>query len=228
MKLVMAVDVGSTSARAGLFASSGQCLSRTKAEFATARPQPDHAKHSSEEIWASVCAASRAALHQARAEPGAVGGLAFDAACSLAVFDRAGRPVSASTTRDDSWNVVMWADHRAEAEAEEITATGHRALAYVGGVMSPEMQLPKLLWLKRHLPESWTRMGLAFDLADFLAWCATGRVAMSACTVTCKWAFLGHEEEGWQTDLLDQIGLKDFRARVGLPDRPAPVGAPLG
>src|SRR3954451_17684072 len=165
MPLVMAVDVGSTSARAGLFDPAGRCLSRTTADFATSRPAPDHAEHSSAEIWAAVCAASRAALVQAGAEPGAVTGLAFDAACSLAVFDASGRPVTVSTTRDDHWNVVMWADHRAEAEAAEITATGHRALRHVGGVMSPEMQLPKLLWLKRYLPESWARMGLAFDLA---------------------------------------------------------------
>ena len=59
----------------------------------------------------------------------------------------------------------MWADHRAIAEAEEITATGHRALRHVGGVMSPEMELPKLLWLKRNLPGSWDRMALALDLA---------------------------------------------------------------
>jgi FGGY-family pentulose kinase len=228
MTLVMAVDVGSTSARAGLFDPTGNCLSRTTAEFTTSRPLLDYAEHSSDEIWASVCAASRAALRQAGAEPGVVGGLAFDAACSLAVFDSAGWPVSVSTTRNDRWNVVMWADHRAEAEAEEITATGHRALQYVGGVMSPEMQLPKLLWLKRHVPESWARIGLAFDLADFLAWRATGRVTMSACTVTCKWAFLGHEKQGWQPDLLDRIGLQDFRARVGLPDRSAPIGAALG
>ena len=62
----------------------------------------------------------------------------------------------------------MWADHRAVTEAEEITATDHRVLDYVGGVMSPEMQLPKLLWLKRHLPQTWPRYGLALDLADFL------------------------------------------------------------
>ena len=116
-----------------------------------------------------------------------VAGLAFDATCSLALFDAAGRPVTVSTTGDDAWNVVMWADHRAVAEAAEITATGHRALDYVGGAMSPEMELPKLLWLKRHLPHAWERYGLALDLADFLTWRATGRVAVSACTVTCKW-----------------------------------------
>lgn len=45
-------------------------------------------------------------------------------------------------------NVVMWMDHRAAEQAARITSTGHRVLSRVGGVMSPEMQPPKLLWLK--------------------------------------------------------------------------------
>lgn len=225
MSLVVAVDVGSSSARAGLFDASGRCLGRAVAPFTTARPLPHHAEHAFDEIWQAVCTTVRGVAHANAAD---VSGLAFDATCSLAVFDRSGAPVAVSSTGDDRWNVVMWADHRATAEAEEITATGHRSLRHVGGVMSPEMQLPKLLWLKRHLPASWARMGLAFDLADALAWRACGRVAMSACTVTCKWAFLNHETPGWQQDLLDRIGLDDFRARTGLPDRPEPIGAPLG
>ena len=49
------------------------------------------------------------------------------------------------------------------------------------------MQIPKLMWLKRHLPASWARTALAFDLADFLAWHATGNPARSQCTLACKW-----------------------------------------
>jgi ribulose kinase len=151
--------------------------------------------------------------------------LAFDATCSLVALDAEGRPVTVSTTGRDEWNVVMWADHRAIAEAEEITATGHRALAYVGGTMSPEMELPKLLWLKRHLPQAWTRYGLALDLTDFLTWRASGRIAVSACTITCKWTYLNHEEPGWQSDLLDVIGLSDLPVRAHLPAATVPIGS---
>lgn len=49
---------------------------------------------------------------------------------------------------DTEKNVVMWMDHRAAEQAARITNTGHRVLSRVGGVMSPEMQPPKLLWLK--------------------------------------------------------------------------------
>lgn len=45
-------------------------------------------------------------------------------------------------------NVVMWMDHRAEDQASRITNSNHEVLSRVGGVMSPEMQPPKLLWLK--------------------------------------------------------------------------------
>jgi FGGY-family pentulose kinase len=225
---VVAVDVGSTSARAGVFDARGHRLARAEHAFAVERPLPDHAEHSSEEIWRAVCAATRSALASAHVPRHEVAGLAFDATCSLAMFDANGRPVTVSTTQRDEWNVVMWADHRALAEAEEITATRHRALDYVGGTMSPEMELPKLLWLKRHLPQAWSRCGLALDLADFLAWRATGNVAVSACTITCKWTYLNHESPGWQADLFHAIGLDDLPARARLPERAHAIGSVAG
>src|SRR5206468_6143099 len=90
------------------------------------------------------------------------------------------------------------------------------------------MELPKLLWLKHHLPQAWARYGLALDLTDFLTWRASGRIAVSACTITCKWTYLNHEEPGWQADLLDAIGLSDLRARAQLPPRPFPIGSVAG
>src|SRR5204863_1698382 len=110
----------------------------------------------------------------------------------------------------------------------EITATGHRVLDYVGGVMSPEMELPKLLWLKRRLPNVWSRYALALDLADFLTWKTTGKVAASACTLTCKWTYLNHEPNGWQHDLLERIGLADLPTRASLPKSAMPIGAVAG
>jgi D-ribulokinase len=65
-------------------------------------------------------------------------------------------------------------DHRAQAEAEEINAGGHPVLDYVGGRISPEMETPKLLWLARHLPQSFAGAAQFFDLSDYLTWRATG------------------------------------------------------
>ena len=42
----------------------------------------------------------------------------------------------------------MWLDHRAITQVHRINETKHSVLQCVGGVMSVEMQAPKLLWLK--------------------------------------------------------------------------------
>lgn len=37
---------------------------------------------------------------------------------------------------EGEWNVILWADHRAEEEAEGINGTGEGVLGFVGGTMS--------------------------------------------------------------------------------------------
>ncbi len=114
-------------------------------------------------------------------------------------------------------------DHRAIAQAERINATGHAVLRYVGGVISPEMETPKLLWLRERLPGSFARAARFLDLADFLGYRATGNDVRSLCTTACKWTYLGHED-GWDESYFRQIGLgvlaDEGFARVGRSVRP--------
>jgi len=159
----------------------------------------------------------------------AVKGLGFDATCSLVVLASDGAPVTVSGSGDPQRNVIVWMDHRAVGEAREINDTGDEVLRYVGGSISPEMEVPKLLWLKRRLRRSFDAAGHFFDLADFLSWRATGSLQRSMCTVTCKWNFLAHEKR-WSAPYFQRVGLEDFvaenYARIGT-DIIAP-GSPVG
>src|SRR3972149_5817889 len=121
-------------------------------------------------------------------------------------LDAAGRPISVSPSGDRRRNVIVWMDHRAVGEARAIDETGDDMLRYVGGKISPEMEMPKLLWLKKHKPAAFDAAGHFFDLADFLTWRATGSLARSVCTVTCKWTYLAHEGR-WNDAFLTEIGL---------------------
>lgn len=225
---VMAVDVGTGSARAGVFDAAGRLLGRAEQPILLNRPLPDHAEQSSADIWAAVGIAARRAVELSGLPAAAIRGVAFDATCSTVCLDAEGRPVCVSTSGEPQWDVVVWLDHRAVAEAEECTATGHKVLDFIGGTMSPEMATPKLAWLKRHLPASWRRIGMTFDLADFLSWRACGSNDRSECTVTCKWAYLAHENPGWQQDFFAAMGLDDLVAKGALPPRAVPIGRDLG
>jgi D-ribulokinase len=203
------VDVGTSSARAGVFDETGTLLATARHPIAVWHDAGDIVEQSSSDIWAACVASVRAAMAEAALPPDAVGGIGFDATCSLVVLDRAAEPLTVSTSGDNKRNVIVWMDHRATAEARLVNDTRDDVLRYVGGSISPEMEIPKILWLKRHLPASYAAAGHFFDLADYLSFCATGSTARSVCTVTCKWNFLAHEHR-WSDSYFQRIGLGDF------------------
>src|SRR5213595_520646 len=168
-------------------------------------------------------------MQEAAVPPSAVKGLGFDATCSLVVLDAGARPLTVSSSGDDRRNVIVWMDHRAMTEARGVNETQDDVLRYVGGSISPEMEIPKLLWLKRHLPSTYRSAGHFFDLADYLSFRATGSVARSICTVVCKWNYLAHDQR-WSRSYFERIGLGDLAsdnyAKIGT-EIVAP-GTPLG
>lgn len=226
--LIVAVDIGTGSARAGVFDQGGAMLARAEHPIAMNRPCENHAEHDSEDIWRAVCIAVRVACEMAGVGASRVATIGFDATCSLVVRDGNGEPLAVSGGEDPRWDTIVWLDHRALVEADLCTATRHPVLDHSGRVMSPEMEMPKLMWLKRHQPNQWATAGYFFDLADFMTWKATGSLARSRCTLTAKWNYLAHEADGWCEDYLAAIDLTDLRERGSLPKETLPVGALVG
>ena len=209
--LLLGIDVGTGSARAGLFTPDGALAGRGEEPIRTWQTTPHHVEQSSDDIWRAVCTSVRRALAESGARPDAVVGIGFDATCSLVAIDADGKPVGVSVDGGDERNVVVWMDHRAVGDAAEINAGGYAVLDYVGGVISPEMETPKLRWLKRELPRTWQRTARWFDLPDYLTWRATGSEDRSLCSTVCKWTYLGHERR-WDPSYFDAIGLADLTA----------------
>ena len=200
------IDVGTGSARAGVFDAQGRLLASAKRAITLWQDAGDVVEQSSDQIWAAVCGAVREAVAAAGIAAADVAGIGFDATCSLVAVKADGAPVSVSASGDAQRNIIVWMDHRAAGEAAEINAGTHAVLRYVGGRISPEMETPKLLWLQRNLPASFAAADHFFDLADYLTWRATGSLARSVCTVTCKWTYLAHEGR-WDAAYFRAIGL---------------------
>jgi len=159
-------------------------------------------------------------------ETSSVRGIGFDATCSLVARAVDNSPVAVGPEGDDRWDTILWMDHRAKSEAEEVAALIE--LAEAADVCSPEMQVPKAMWLKRRLPESWARIGHLFDLVDFLTWQASGSLARSHCALACKWLYRSDVPPSWRHDLLARLGLDDLLERGRLPESGVPAGTDLG
>lgn len=133
---VVAVDIGTGSARAGVFDVRGRLLAKAEHPIVMNRPRENHAEHDSEDIWSAACTAVRRAVEQSGIAAASVGAIGFDATCSLVVRDIEGRQLSVSTGGDRRFDTIVWLDHRALKEADFCTATEHRVLEHSGHVMS--------------------------------------------------------------------------------------------
>lgn len=211
------VDVGSASVRAAVFDAAGNRLGDVTRPIRQFNPRRDHFEQSSGDIWQQTCAVVREAVASSKATVAAIG---FDATCSLVAVG-----ASVAEDGDPERDIIMWMDHRAVAEATQINATHDPALAYVGGDVSVEMELPKILWLRRRFPERHASVRRYFDLADYLVWRATGADVASVCTLTCKWNYLAHEHR-FSESLLNTVGMLDLLPKV--PAEVRPLGSAAG
>jgi FGGY-family pentulose kinase len=219
----LGIDVGTGSVRAAIFDVRGARLGMASAPIQVWRPEADFVEQSSDDIWAAAGRAVRAALSEAGLAGSQIAGIGFDATCSLVLLDANDRPVSVSPTARTEQNVMVWMDHRAIAQSERINAGKHAVLRYVGSSISPEMQTPKLLWLKERAPEAFARTAKFLDLPDFLTYRATGIDTRSLCSTVCKWTYLGQEQR-WDEAYFRAIGLGELAdegfARIGTRVRP--------
>lgn len=136
------VDVGTGSARAALVQPNGTLLASSTYDTPTWRDEGDHRifEQSTTATWGAVCSVVKEVVAESKIDPSDVKGLGFDATCSLAVTDMGGTPICVTSGKDlgleGERNIILWADHRAEKEAELINSTGSVVLDSVGGVMS--------------------------------------------------------------------------------------------
>ncbi|WP_104401062.1 FGGY-family carbohydrate kinase [Vibrio penaeicida] len=208
-KYVIGVDVGTGSARAGVYDLQGKELSTAKCDVLMFSDENARYEQSSDQIWDAVGDCVRAAVNEAGIDKHHVVGISFDATCSLVVIGDYDQPLPVGVHNHADRNVIVWMDQRATSQAKRINEEGHSVLDYVGNRISPEMETPKLLWLKENLPETYLNAKHFFDLTDFLTWKSSGSLSRSICTTVCKWTYLAHENR-WDETYFNQFGLSEL------------------
>lgn len=84
-------------------------------------------------------------------------------------------------------------------------------------IHSLEMEIPKILWLKTHMPAAVFQSCMFFDLPDYLTYRATGSYARSNCSLACKCSYVPpgvKGSKGWNDAFFNEIGLEEFVSRL--------------
>ncbi|EON67794.1 hypothetical protein W97_07049 [Coniosporium apollinis CBS 100218] len=214
------IDVGTGSARACIMNDQGDIIGLASENIGLWQPQTGYYEQSTTDIWRCICSSIRRAMTQHSIDPESIKGIGFDATCSLTVFSGdTDEPVCVTGPNFDNHdgndrNVILWLDHRPVEETQKINATNHNLLRYVGGKMSIEMEIPKVLWLKNNMPKELFDRCKFYDLTDALTHIATGSETRSYCSVVCKQGFVpvgvDGSVKGWQEDFLKEVGLEDL------------------
>jgi L-ribulokinase len=190
MAIVAGVDFGTLSVRVSIVDSERGRLGTAVEEYPLHRKRedPDYATQAHDDHMRALAAATRKAVASAGISGDQVEAIALDTTGSSVV------PVDANMQPLNEY--YLWCDHRAHAEAQEITSLAHRenleAIEWCGGVYSHEWGFAKLLHWLRHNPDKRDRFASAFEHCDMVAATLCGvtdpkKVKRSICAMGHKW-----------------------------------------
>jgi xylulokinase len=217
MSLLIGLDVGTTSVKAGLFDASGQLLGTAAEEYRLSHPAPDRAELDPDVYWTATRAAIGKVLASPRADADAIAAVAVSSQGETVIaVDEQGRPLAPA---------LVWLDNRAADEAEEIARHFDDAMVYAAtGVPSvvPTWTACKILWWRRHEPEVFARARRFLLVEDLILHRLTGRFVTEG-GIACTSLLYDIVERRWWEPMLEFVGIGAER----LPELIAP-GACVG
>src|SRR5437870_12335922 len=190
MAVVAGVDFGTLSVRVSLVVSERGLLASAVAEY------PLHRKREDPEFATKTYVVHMLGLTIAKREAFEKAGVMGDQVLSFALDTMGSSVVPVVKNLQALNDYYLWCDHRAKAEAAEITEAAHRekleAIEWCGGVYSSEWGFSKLLHWLRHNPGKRGEFVSAFEHCDMVAATLGGitdakKVKRSICAMGHKW-----------------------------------------
>ena len=201
MSYILALDEGTTSARAIVFDHEGAIRAVAQKEFTQFYPQPGWVEHDPNEIWAAQLAVAAEAMAR-------IGVHARDIAAIGITNQRETAIVWDRETGEPIYNAIVWQDRRTAGYCDQLKAAGHEALIAdrTGLVIDAYFSGTKLRWLLDHVPgaRDKARQGrLAFGTVDsWLIWKLTGGAHLTDATNASRTLLYNIRRRCWDDEML--------------------------
>ena len=201
MDSLLAIDAGTTSVKAGLFAPDGTCLGVSRQEYQLETPSAERAQLEPEIYWQACLKTVRAALLQSGQEPGQVKAVSVSSQGETTiVLDDKGRAI---------YPALVWLDNRAVEQAAFL-ARQFGAEVY-GRTGIPEIVATwpacKILWLRQNEPQIFERAAKFVLVQDYIIYRLTGRIVTDG-SISCTTLNYDLQKNTWWKDIQEAIGIR--------------------
>ena len=197
--LYIGIDLGTSAVKLLLMEQSGRVLRTVQRRYPLSFPRNGWSEQSPEDWWSQTCAGTRALLEGF--DPAAVDGISFGGQMHGLVLldweDQVIRPA------------ILWNDGRAVQETAWLNREigEDRLSALTGNIAFAGFTAPKLLWVRAHEPEYFSRIDKIMLPKDFLAYRMTG-VHSTDYSDAAGTLLLDTAHKQWSAEMLRICGIR--------------------
>jgi sugar (pentulose or hexulose) kinase len=202
MRYVIGVDVGTQSTKCLLVGVDGKVHAHSSVAYRPETPKPLWAQQDCAVWFDAVCESVRACVAQSGIAPSDIAAM-----CVSSLYGGAGIPV------DDAMRplhpCLIWMDRRATAEVDAVNATIDvaRLEAITGNGVDSYYGFTKMLWIREHLPEVWSKTRYFLPPNSFINWRLTGELAVDHSSAGNIGGVYDAAQRGWSHEALDMLGI---------------------
>ena len=200
MKYLLALDIGTTSVKAGLFDSEGSCLATALEEYQLITPSADYAELRADDYWDASIKTLKNVLQKSQIDRKSVVALTISSQGeTLITLDQNGKPVR---------NAIVWMDNRAVAQAEFLKQALGSKVYDITGIpeVVPTWPACKILWLKENEPASFKQTAKYLLVQDYLVYRFTEKFVTDG-SISCTTLLFDIIKHDWWQKSLDLVGL---------------------
>ncbi len=203
---ILALDQGTTSSRAIIFAADGQRISAGQEEFPQHFPQDGWVEHDPEDLWGSTLRSAQHALAESGLQAKQIRaiGISNQRETTLIWNRKSGKPL---------YRAIVWQDRRTSAYCQALSQKLQRQDATsliqerTGLLLDPYFSASKIRWILDHVDgaqEAAERGELAFGTVDtYLLWRLTGgRSHFTDATNASRTLLFNIHTQRWDDELL--------------------------
>jgi len=194
----LGIDIGTSATKAVVIDGDGRVRGSGTVEYPLYTPRPNWAEQDPEDWWKATVGSTRKAIESAGIDGKDVGGIGFSGQMHGAVLldssDKVLRPA------------ILWCDQRTAQECEEITDKigARRLLELTYNKALAGFTAPKILWVRKHEPETYEKVRKILLPKDYIRFRMTGEYATEVSDASGTLLF-DVKNRTWSREMLDEL-----------------------